>query len=106
MNYLTIFSELEMQLPVQTCPSERCHEEIKEKKNKTSLFLPFGQTLNDASEEVWVTHFVNDLEVARTLWRGKQQDISSLLHAAVYSDFYVVRPDTSIAIASTIQQLH
>lgn len=42
------------------------------KKMKTSLFLPFGQTLNDASEEVWATHFVNDLEVAKTLWRDKQ----------------------------------
>ena len=48
---------------------------------KTSLFLPFGQTLNDASEEVWATHFDDDLEVVRTLRRDKQWTPFCLIHA-------------------------
>lgn len=60
---------------------------------KTYLILPFGLTSNDASEEVWASHFVNDLEVNKTCGNTSQytdKRLNSLcIMPLVYSDLTI-----------------
>lgn len=72
------------------CGPAPARDVMREKNNntKTFLLLPFGQSLNDVSEEVWATHFVSDLEVAKLCRETNNRFHSVWLILSDCSDFY------------------